>query len=340
MKKGTIIIVLLLIFGLVGLFGFAAMLTNKYTSDNVNNITNLGNESNITNLFYQYSDADNIFSWNLYNGKKASFDSTKSGYLYYIFNNENEKNKENQLLISKDDFSFWFSKKIKYSPIITNGKSVEKKLDIGKDLRNEWNIGNVNYPTSDIKNKYNIERKVTLNSSYTDNYGQVDYYTNENYSNYMDIYVNTNNEIIYAVPKDISKISYVTKEQVNTNAVQENKTLLEANKNTNINNIIDSLGEPNYAIAISDNDSAKLTYVWYIFENYYFYYTMKVDYYMNGAYVEENTLRAPLEGNRISDFEYGIVNKDYIYYTNNELAKLFNAKENKYNTEKWISIDK
>ena len=41
----------------------------------------------------------------------------------------------------------------------------------------------------------------------------------------------------------------------------------------------------------------------------------------------------------ISDFEYGIVNKDYIYYTNNELARLFNAKDKNYNLETWISID-
>ena len=338
MKKVKIII-LFIFFIILGLFGFAMILTNKYTSNNTNNATNFKNESTPTNLFYQYSDTDNIFSWNLYNGENASFDSTKSGYLYYIFNSENEKNKENQLLISKGDFSFWFNKDLKFSSVITNGNSVKKKLDIGEDLRNKWNTDNINYPTSDITNKYNIERKVTLHSSDTDNYNRTKYYTTEYYSDYMDIYVNSNNEIIYAVPEDITQISYVSKDEINTDAVQRNKTSLEGNKKNNINNIIDSLGEPNYAISTSGNDSTKLTYVWYIFENYYFYYTMQVDYYINSTYIEENTLKSSLTGSNISDFEYGIVNKNYIYYTNNELARLFNAKEKNYNLETWISID-
>lgn len=336
MKKVSIIIILFILVGIFGLFGFATMLTNKYTSTNR---TDLQGENSSISLFYQYSEADKIFSWNLYNGEKASFYSTKSGYLYYIFNSEDEKNKENQLLISKGDFPFWFNKDLKYSSDIFNGKSEEKKLDIGKDLRNGWNSNNINYPTSDIKNKYNIKRKVTLETSHTDNRDQKGYHTAEYYSDYMDIYVNSNNDIIYAVPEDIGQISYVTKDEVNTDAVQESTTLLEGNKKNNINNIIDSLGEPNYAIATSDNDSTKLTYVWYIFDNYYFYYTMQVDYYINGAYIEKNTLRSSLKGNNISDFEYGIVDKDYIYYTNNELARLFNAKDKNYNLETWISID-
>lgn len=334
MKKGITIVIALSIVLII--IGFKMKLTNKNTSNN--NISDK-TESTPTNLFYEYSDTNNIFSWNLYNGKKASFDSTKSGYLYYILNNENENNKHNQLLISMSDFSFWFSNNLKYSSVILNGKATEKKLDLGSDLRNNWNKNNINYSTSDITNKYNIERKVTLKSSYKDKNDRTEYYTNEYYSSYMDIYVNSNNNIIYALPEDIRTISYVTKDEVNTNAVQENATVLEGKKISNIYNLVDSLGEPNYVIATNDVDTAKLTYVWYIFDNYYFYYTMQVNYYLGSMLPGADKIKAPLTGSNISDFEYGIVNKDYIYYTNNELARLFDAKENKYNTETWISVN-
>lgn len=334
MKKGIAKVIALLI--VLIMIGFAMRLTNKST---LNNNINDRTESITNNLFYEYSDTNNAFSWNLYNGKKALFDSTKSGYLYYILNNENENNKYNQLLISMSDFSFWFSDNLKYSAIISNGKATEKKLDLGSDLRNNWNKNNSKYLTSDITNKYNIERKVTLNSSYTDQNNRIEYYTKEYFSSYMDIYVNSNNSIIYALPEDIRTISYVTKDEVNTNAVQESSTVLEGKKISNINNLVDSLGEPNYVIATNDVDAAKLTYVWYIFDNYYFYYTMQVNYYLDSMLPGADKIKAPLTGSNISDFEYGIVNKDYIYYTNNELARLFDAKENKYNTETWISVN-
>ena len=337
MKKGISIIIVAFIFLIMfGLIGAAMFLTNKSTS---NNKSIVKKESTPNNLFYQYSDTNNIFSWILYNGKNISFDSTESGYSYYIFNNEDEDKKQNQLLISMGDFSFWFSNKLKYSTYVSNGRITEKKLDLGNDLRNKWSKNNIDYTDSDIKHKYDIERKVTLNSSYTDQYDRTEYYTDEYYTSYMDIYVNSNNSIVYALPKDIRTISYVTKDEVNTDAVQGNKTMLEGKKNSNIDNIMDSLGEPNYAIVTNNYETTKLTYVWYIFDNYYFYYTLQEDYYLNGAYIEKNTLKAPLTGSSISDFEYGIVNKDYIYYTNNELARLFDAKEKKYNTETWISTD-
>ncbi len=332
MKKGlSIAIVLFIVFIMYGLIGTAIFLTNKYTSDNRSNVKI---ESTPNNLFYQYSDTNNIFSWNIHNGKNVSFDSTKSGYIYYTFNDEDENKKQNQLLISKGDFHYWFRNNSEYSSNIFNGKVTERELDLGNDLRNKWGKNNTNYPASDIKNKYNIARRITLYSSDT---GQDE--RTEHYSSYMDIYVNSNNKIIYALPKDIDTISYVTEDEVNTDAVQENKTTLVKMKYSNINNIIDSLDEPNYAIVTNNYENTKLTYVWYIFDNYYFYYTMQVDYYVKAAYIDKNTVRVPLAGSSISDSEYGIVNKDYIYYTNNELAKLFDGKEKKYNTETWITID-
>lgn len=339
MKKGvaifiTVVIVLIIII-------FSMILTTKdelndYYNDNKKEDT-IKNAT--TNLFYQYSDKDNIFSWNLYNGKTVSFDFKKTGYLYYVLNKENQNNKENQLLISMGDFPYWFSNNLKYSSNIFNGKVTEKKLDLGSDLRDNWSRNKNNYPISDIKNKYNIERKVTLKSSYNDKNEKTEYYTNEYYSSYMDIYVNSDNTIIYALPQDIRSISYVSKDEVNTNAVEENKIMLDAKKNTNINNIIDSLGEPSYAIVTNDSDSSNLTYVWYIFDNYYFFYTMQVNYYLESMLPGDDDIKSPLSGSNISDFKYGVVNKDYIYYTNKELSRLFNAKENNYNTNTWISIN-
>lgn len=332
MKKGiSIVIALFIILIMFGLIGTAMMLTNKSTS---NNKSNVKEESTPNNLFYQYSDTNNIFSWNLYNGENASFDSTKSGYLYYILNIENENNKQNQLLISMSDFSFWFRNDLKYSSYVSNGSVTEEKLDLGNDLRNKWSKNNINYPASDITNKYNIERKVTLNSSYEEHYAPTTYY-----SAYMDIYVNSNNKVVYARPKDISTISYVTKDEVNTDAVRANKTMLESNNKSNVDDIIDSLGEPNYAVITNNHEGTKLTYVWYIFDNHYFYYTMNVRYYHESMLPGDEKIKDPLTGRSISNFEYGIVNKDYIYYTNNELARLFDAKEKKYSTETWISID-
>ena len=336
MKKGIAITITVLIVLII--IGFSTILTNKPEKNN-NDDLNDRIESATTNLFYQYSDKDNIFSWNLYNGKTASFNSTKSGYLYYIFNNENQNNKQNQLLISMGDFSYWFSNNLKYSSIISNGKATEKKLDLGSDLRNNWKTNNSSYQTSDITNKYNVERKVSLKSSYTDKNNKIEYYKNEYYSPYMDIYVNSNNTIIYALPEDIRTISYVTENEVNTNAVQENSTVLEGKKISNVNNLVDTLGEPNYAITTNDEDAAKLTYVWHIFDNYYFYYTMQVNYYLDSMLPGADNIKSPLTGSNISDFEYGIVNKEYIYYTNNELARLFDAKENKFNIETWISVN-
>lgn len=319
-----------------GLIGTAIRLTNKSTS---NNETKNKTEGTPNNLFYQYSDIDNIFSWNLYNGKQASFDSTENGYLYYVFNNEDVNNNQNLLIISMGEFSFDFSNDLKFSSVVSNGKTVEEELDLGCDLRNNWNTNNTNYQNSDITNKYNIERKVTLNTSRTDKYNRTEYYKDEYYSAYMDVYVNSNNDIVYALPGDIGKISYVTKDERNTDAVQQNETLLEGNKVSNMSNLMDSLGEPNYAICTNDSEAAKLTYVWYVFDNYYFYYTMRVRYYMDSMLPGGDQIESSLTGTSITDFEYGIVNKDYIYYTNNELARLFAAKEQEDSLETWISID-
>lgn len=329
MKK---LISMVIILSMVVLVVFAMLLTNESTPNN-------NRESTPTNLFYQYSDTDRTFSWNLYNGEKAVFDSTKPGYMYYIFNNEDERNNQNKLLISVNNFSFWFENNLKYSSTISNGKVTEKKLDMGNDLRNNWSKNNANYKASDITSKYNIERKVMLNSSYKDKNNKTEYSTDEYYSAYMDIYVNSNNDIVYALPKEINAISYVTEDEVYTDAVQGNEIILDSTKSSNINNIVDSLGEPNYAIITNNNEKTKLTYAWYIFDNYYFYYTMQVDYYLSGAYIDKNTLKAPLKGNSVSNSEYGIVNKNYIYYTNSELARLFDAKEKKYSAEKWNIID-
>lgn len=330
MKKGiSIIIVLFILLIMFGLMKTAMMLTNKSTS---NNKTNIRTESTQTNLFYEYSDTNNIFSWNLYNGENAAFDSAKSGYLYYIWNKENENNKKNQLLINMSDFYIWFHNDIYYSDCASSGKAIEKKLDLKTDLRNKWSKNNINYPVSDITNKYNIERKVTLSSSSEEQYAPTTYY-----SAYMDIYVNSNNKVVYARPKDISTISYVTKDEVNTDAVSASKTMLESNNKSNVNDIIDSLGEPNYAVITNNHEGTKLTYVWYIFDNHYFYYTMNVRYYHESMLPGDDKIKNPLTGRSISNFEYGIVNKDYIYYTNNELARLFDAKEKKYNTATWIS---
>lgn len=332
MKKNVVIIILFMVIVIFGLIGYAMKLTNEYTSKNV---TNQEIEISSTNLFFEYSEKENIFSWNLYNGKKASFDSTKSGYLYYIFNNESKQKSKNKLLITMGEFSFWFEDNLQYFPTSITGKANEKKVDIGNDLRNNWNTNDKNYPNADIVNKYNIERKVTLNNQYTNNKNQTEYYQDEYYSPYMDIYVNSNNEIIYAVPKDIMQISYVSKDKI-TNE-EENKIELEGKNISNVNNIIDSLGEPNYAIVTNNADTTKLTYVWQICDNYYFYYTMSTNYYLDTV---ADKIKATLTGKNISDFEYGIVNKNYIYYTNNELARLFDAKEQDYNTETWISTEK
>ena len=322
MKKdkiiSRIIFIIIIVIGLI--------LTAKYNNSHQNNNDQ---SSEPVNLFYEYS--DDIISWNLYNGEKAPVNSTETGYLYYIFNPETKYNDENELLVSYSDFSFWFGKNTRYSPTIFNGKIIEKKLDIGKDLRNNWS--SKNYPNSDITNKYNIERKVTLYGNEDSNYNIEQYYTS-----YMDIYVNSNNEIIYALPKDIRSISYVTQDEINTDVVQGKQTLLEGGKINNIERIIDSLGEPNYAIATSDENSSKLTYVWKISVNNYFYYELKANYYLEGI---EDKVKLTLTGQSISGhFEYGIVNKKYVFYTNNSLAMLFDAIDNNYTPETWIVLNK
>jgi len=322
MKKdkiiGTIIIVIIIVIGLI--------VTDKFDNNNAENSEPI---STPLNLFYEYS--DNIINWNLYDGKKAPVNSTETGYSYYIFNPETEENDKNQLLISYSDFPYWFGENTKYFSTIFNGRSTEKKLDLGKDLRN--NRSSKNYPNSDITNKYNIERKVTLHGNEDNNY-KTEYY----YTSYMDIYVNSNNEIIYAIPKDIRSISYVTQDEINTDAVQENQTLLEGEKINNIERIIDSLGEPNYAIATSDEDASQLTYVWKISKNYYFYYTMKANYYLEGI---RDKVKVKLTGESISGhFEYGIVNRNYVFYTNIALSMLFDAINNNYIPETWIVLNK
>lgn len=322
MKKGKImariIFILIIVIGLI--------ITEKYNNSQQNNNDQ---SSKPVNLFYEYS--DNIVSWNLYNGEKAPVNQEETGYLYYIFNSETGENDENELLVSYSDFSFWFGNNTKYSSTIFNGKITERKLDLGKDLRNNWS--SKNYPNSDITNKYNIERKVTLYGNEDSNYNIEQYYTS-----YMDIYVNSNNEIIYALPKDIRSISYVAQDEINTDAVQENQTLLEGGKINNIERIIDSLGEPNYAIATSDEDASQLTYVWKISKNYYFYYTMKANYYLEGI---RDKVKVKLTGESISGhFEYGIVNRNYVFYTNIALSMLFDAINNNYIPETWIVLNK
>ena len=340
MKKKKSYIILIVIFMVLIVGNFFMVILRNYIENKMERATNQEKVSTSSTPFYQYSEPDNVFHWNLYNEKQVSFDITKPGYSYLIFHGEKEENNQNHLLIAKGDFAFWFSKDLKYMDTIGNGKNEERELDLGRDLRADWTANDTEFPASDITNKYNLARYVVLHTSHTDNLDRTEYYQSEHYSDYMDIYVNGNNDIVYAVPEDINQVSYVTAEEINTEAVQEKKITLEGEKKTNIHNLIEALGEPNYGIATSDMDAARLTYVWKIFEDGYFYYTMQADYYINGADIEKNTLKSSLSGTNISDFEYGFVRKEYIYYTNHELAKLFHAMEEGYHAESWISVEK
>lgn len=330
MKKSAVILtvrLIIIIIFIISLWILSNILKEANETPESNTIKH--NEQVIRDKpFYQYSENDNIFKWNLYNKIDTSFKIDELGYKYYIFNEENNINNQNKLVIAYSSFTFEFDKdNIKCPEVIIEGKMEKKESMLKKDLRNKWKNVNNTYQSSDIMEKYDIKRKVI-------NYSE----DSINYFSYMDIYINSNDEIVYAVPNDIRGISYVSDKEMNTNinAVKENMISLDGEKSSNIENLIDSLDEPNYALISNDLNKTKLTYVWKIFENYYFYYTMTEDiyYYLDGTH----KYKSSLTGNSISDFDYGIVKNNYVYYTNNELAKLFDSIQKKYQPQKWISL--